>query len=380
MSNFQEQLGNYSEAANALYAYSESLPWDPSKENLCMKCISFYEKATLYEDAIDIYKALQNYYLNTLVDYNRLAFALSAEAKLVEKLIGSDRLKISHFRVAFYGSSFSSALRGEHIFRGNALQQPNEFAEQLKKKFPSAEFLNYTSPPPDEVVNSEEKQYIQLFQVRPSTSEEINGKPRPAEYYKKPEKIRFFDDNFHLQVFTYRQPFKKTKTDNEFRDLWTRLYFYQTEDVLPSIIRRSRITKVVVREISPIENAVDSMISKNREMEDMILKYAVSKPPSDVNPFTQAIQGVVQAFVNGGTKQYENLFFPPEYLQEYPEHESFVLRLKQLLEEQDLILERALKLFAKVCPKEFEPLRLSFEDTFSLMKQEKQEKQEKNQK
>jgi len=303
-----------------------------------------------------------------------LAFALAAEAKLVDKILLVDRLKISHFRVGYYGASFSSAIRGEHVYRGNALQQVNEFAEQLKKKFPQAEFLSYTSPPGEEIVNGEDKQYIQLFQVRPSTLEEWEAKPRDPEYFKKPEKIRFVHDNNHLNIFSYRQPFKKTKTDNEFRDLWTRLYLYQTEDIVPSIIRRTRITNVVVREVSPIENAVESMILKNRELEDMIHKYAVSNPPSDVNPFTQAIQGVVQAFVNGGTKQYENVFFPPEYLKEYPEHESFITLLKRLLIEQDEILERALRVYAKVCPKDFEPLRLSFESTFAQMQKEKQEK------
>jgi hypothetical protein len=97
------------------------------------------------------------------------------------------------------------------------LQQVNEFAEQLKRKFPQAEFLTYTSPPPDNVINSEDKTYIQLFQVRPSYEEEWDGKPRNPDYFKKPEKVRFFDENYHLTIFSYKQPFKKTKTDNKFR-------------------------------------------------------------------------------------------------------------------------------------------------------------------
>jgi len=55
------------------------------------------------------------------------------------------------------------------------------------------------------------------------------------------------------------------------------------------------------------------------------------------------IQGVVQAFVNGGTEEYVNVFFRDEgYLQEYPQHKDFVKSLKELLLEQDKIMANAL--------------------------------------
>ena len=121
LSKAQEKYQNYAEAANCVRDYAEHLPWsDPNKEKNLSSAVNFYEKAQCYEEAIQIYKQLQNYYLEDNLNLVRIASHLFAESKFVDKIMASDRLKISHFRVAYYGAGFSSSIRGEHIYRGSA--------------------------------------------------------------------------------------------------------------------------------------------------------------------------------------------------------------------------------------------------------------------
>ena len=68
-------------------------------------------------------------------------------------------------------------------------------------------------------------------------------------------------------MFKYQRPFRKgAKTDNEFASLWVKEIFYFTEDMFPTIHRRTLVVDYGEEELSPIDNAISSIETKNDEL------------------------------------------------------------------------------------------------------------------
>jgi hypothetical protein len=101
----------------------------------------------------------------------------------------------------------------------------------------------------------------------------------------------------------------------EFLELWTEKTVMITGDTFPFVSSRSKVHQTFVFEISPIENAILAVRGKNRELVYLESKYSAlaSKTESsmhelNVSPFTMALNGVVDAPVNGGIPLYKKVF------------------------------------------------------------------------
>lgn len=121
-------------------------------------------------------------------------------------------------------------------------------------------------------------------------------------------------------------------------------------------------------EISPIENAIEAMVGKNKELVAMIEKYETSTGVN-ASPFTMALNGVIDAAVNGGTEMYKKAFFAKSYLVSYPEHAEFVKTLKASLDDQINILQRGMILHNRVCSEEMRALHSKMETFFADLKE-----------
>ena len=75
------------------------------------------------------------------------------------------------------------------------------------------------------------------------------------------------------------------------------------------------------------------MVGKSRELEALAAAYMANSSLNS-NPFTMALNGVVDAAVNGGVNMYRTTFFVPEYIQKNPEHKKWVEELKEALMQQ----------------------------------------------
>jgi hypothetical protein len=71
-----------------------------------------------------------------------------------------------------------------------------------------------------------------------------------------------------VNVFLYSRAFRKNKdkSSNEFEDLWISNNFLVTKEKIPLYASRSEIIKRHETVMSPIENALKSITSKNREL------------------------------------------------------------------------------------------------------------------
>jgi hypothetical protein len=247
--------------------------------------------------------------------------------------------------------------------------------------------------------------------VKPSSMTEIEGTEKKATKKMPPSVQKYYSEN-EIKVFLYSRPFKKTnvKSNNEFKvwnwiflfvffllllclklpsmknqDLWISNCFFITKDKLPTHLRRSEIeevkevtrisfshqkltttttTKQVI--LSPIDNAIDSILKKNQELLEIITTHENGK--DNISPFTMVLKGVIDAAVNGGVSMYQDAFFTAEYAKENPTKQPSVQKLKQALAEQMDILAKGLSIHGKICPEDMSALQEQLEAQFTVIK------------
>jgi hypothetical protein len=75
------------------------------------------------------------------------------------------------------------------------------------------------------------------------------------------------------------------------------------------------------------------MSGKTQELEALAASY-MADPTLKSNPFTMALNGVVDAAVNGGVTMYRTTFFAPSYLEKNPDHRAWVDQLRTAILQQ----------------------------------------------
>jgi len=106
-----------------------------------------------------------------------------------------------------------------------------------------------------------------------------------------------------------------------------------------------------------------SMRNKNKELRTFEMKYSENRT-QNCNPFTMALNGVVDAPVNGGVAMYRTSFFSETYVKENPHHQKMVLELQQEIDEQVLIVERCIALHGDIVPENMLPLHSKIIENF----------------
>jgi len=314
-------------------------------------------------------------YEDVLFDYRKLAEILQLEASLFRKINVPDRFFPIYFSVGFYGKGFDPAISNKaFIYRGYELERIADFNQRMLAKFPTAKLLTFTEIPGTDVMNSND-QHLQIFPVKPVSHDELledknERKQQQPANKRKPEFVEKYWAANNVGGFVYSKPYKKTKTNNEFRDLWIHNVYYETEAAFPTIQRRSAIVKVTDGEVSPIENALNTIVDKNKELVIIIGKHEAMKNIANISPFTMVLKGVIDAGVNGGVDMYKKAFFAPDFLQSNPDKREYIGKLKESLNEQMEVLEKGLTFHAKVCPEDMGPMQEQLEVMFAKMKQE----------
>ena len=99
-------------------------------------------------------------------------------------------------------------------------------------------------------------------------------------------------------------------------------------------------------ELNPLDIAIETVSLKNKELQVLIGKYSSDKT-LNINPLSMLLNGIIDAAVMGGVKNYDEIFFNDKYKQEYPAHAEGVASLRTLIEEQTHVLERGLAVHAE---------------------------------
>lgn len=140
-----------------------------------------------------------------------------------------------------------------------------------------------------------------------------------------------------------------------------------------------------VVEISPLENALNEVEQKTKELSSLHQKYqALAKTTQQVptNSLAMSLNSAVDAPLNTGIASYRQTFFNPDYLARNPERAETVEKLRIAIDEQvsssrncfipkahELnsqvrVIDSCLKLHGHLCPPEFIPFHETLEKFF----------------
>uniref|UniRef100_A0ABI7X9B9 Dedicator of cytokinesis 1 n=1 Tax=Felis catus TaxID=9685 RepID=A0ABI7X9B9_FELCA len=338
---------------------------DENKENR-MSCTV---NVLMWEEAIALGKELAEQYENEMFDYEQLSELLKKQAQFYENIVKVIRPKPDYFAVGYYGQGFPTFLRGKvFIYRGKEYERREDFEARLLTQFPNAEKMKTTSPPGDDIKNSP-GQYIQCFTVKPKLD-------LPPKFHRPvSEQIVSFYRVNEVQRFEYSRPIRKGEKnpDNEFANMWIERTIYTTAYKLPGILRWFEVKSVFMVEISPLENAIETMQLTNDKMNSMVQQH-LHDPSLPINPLSMLLNGIVDPAVMGGFANYEKAFFTERYLQEHPEAHEKIEKLKDLIAWQIPFLAEGIRIHGDKVTEALRPFHERMEACFKQLK-EKVEKQ-----
>uniref|UniRef100_A0A452TVJ4 Dedicator of cytokinesis 1 n=1 Tax=Ursus maritimus TaxID=29073 RepID=A0A452TVJ4_URSMA len=336
--DLHRECDNYTEAAYTLLLHAKLLK---------VIEITIYLHDSMWEEAIALGKELAEQYENEMFDYEQLSELLKKQAQFYENIVKVIRPKPDYFAVGYYGQGFPTFLRVNF------------------DSFPNAEKMKTTSPPGDDIKNSP-GQYIQCFTVKPKLD-------LPPKFHRPvSEQIVSFYRVNEVQRFEYSRPIRKGEKnpDNEFANMWIERTIYTTAYKLPGILRWFEVKSV---EISPLENAIETMQLTNDKMNSMVQQH-LDDPSLPINPLSMLLNGIVDPAVMGGFANYEKAFFTERYLQEHPEAHEKIEKLKDLIAWQIPFLAEGIRIHGDKVTEALRPFHERMEACFKQLK-EKVEKQ-----
>lgn len=364
----QTASGNFLEAGWTLKLHADLLTWNDNlldaapelgfesvqkecerKEILLNQIIDYFEESKAWESAMEISKELVKYYEFVAYDYEKLAEIYNLQGRLCTSIIRQERYYSEYFRVGYYGMGFPPAIRNKQfIYRGQELEKIASFCEKIQCKHPDALLMKSNAMPDKQTLQSKQ-QWLQITAVQP----EPDVLKRVLQS-NVPESIQKFYLSNMVNRFCVSRPVKKgdKNSTNEFLSLWTEKTTYVTDDTFPHLLRRSEVVECFTTEISPLENAIRTMVLKNRDLVNLERKYDKLSENVSCNPFTMCINGAVDAPVNGGVNMYRVAFIQNSELNDTEPCK----KLAEAIDEQVCILNRCIAIHNRIVPQEMRPL------------------------
>ncbi|NXK97957.1 DOCK1 protein, partial [Formicarius rufipectus] len=323
----------------------------------------------MWEEAIALGKELAEQYENEMFDYEQLSELLRKQAQFYENIVKVIRPKPDYFAVGYYGQGFPTFLRNKvFIYRGKEYERREDFEARLLTQFPNAEKMKTTSPPGDDLKHSS-GQYIQCFTVKPKLD-------LPSKFHRPvSEQIMSFYRVNEVQRFEYSRPVRRGEKnpDNEFANMWIERTIYVTAYKLPGILRWFEVKSVFMVEISPLENAIETMQLTNDKINNMVQQH-LNDPNLPINPLSMLLNGIVDPAVMGGFTNYEKAFFTEKYMHEHPEDHEKIEKLKDLIAWQIPFLAEGIRLHGEKVTEALRPFHERMEVCFRQLR-DKVEKQ-----
>uniref|UniRef100_A0A8R1XZ83 C2 DOCK-type domain-containing protein n=1 Tax=Onchocerca volvulus TaxID=6282 RepID=A0A8R1XZ83_ONCVO len=306
------------------------------KETLYNEAANLFDEKELWEESIGILKELTFQYEKNY-EYEKLPSLLQRLAELYHKVSTQGRVACTYFFVGFYGLSFPSYLNNrQFIYRGNECEAIVSFRHRMLSTFPGAQLINTM----DECshLSKHDNKFLQIFPVKPlfESCWEKKCSNRLIRWYFKNNRVQ----NFEFCKGEIRKGTKWTELeDSEIMRSWVIRRSVSVEEQLPNILHWSQITIFSDPiECSPLMEAVTTMQKNNEEMEEMA-HVVLSTPLESVVPLGGKIRGIVQAYVQGGIKNYKIFFSDRCASVLTPEEHELVRHLRILIRNQVPILE-----------------------------------------
>jgi len=142
------------------------------------------------------------------------------------------------------------------------------------------------------------------------------------------------------------------------------------KEAFPTNRRRVHVVDKKEVQLNPVENAVETVIEKTKELQQKIA--AVSATPLgesvDLNPLSMGLNGVIDAAVSGGAQMYIEAFLHDDFLKDNPDQAAQQENLKQALRDQLTLLKTGLKVFGERCGESLSGLHDHLRKNYLLMK------------
>ncbi|KAI8900213.1 dedicator of cytokinesis-domain-containing protein [Globomyces pollinis-pini] len=198
-----------------------------------------------------------------------------------------------------------------------------------------------------------------------------------------PLHLTSYYENNELTMFALNRPLRKTMPAienhpaQEILEVWNEKTIFFIENSLPYLSRQSRVVQTVTFQTSPIENAIICIRTKTRELLEYERKYSpladehhvnpstesggnknvkrpivIEKIPLNINPFSMALSGAVDAAVNGGIALYKSAFLSAYDLEQAHLQQT----LEKAILEQVEVIDRCIKIHKVLVPREMYPL------------------------
>ncbi|KAG5855337.1 hypothetical protein ANANG_G00048040 [Anguilla anguilla] len=360
--DLHKECDNYTEAAYTLLLHAKLLKWSEEacaahltqregyqaatqgqlKDQLYQEIINYFDKGKMWEEAIILGKELAEQYENEMFDFEQLSASLRKQAQFYENIVKVIRPKPDYFAVGYYGLGFPSFLRNKmFIYRGK-----------------------------DEDIKNSAAQCIQCFTVKPILE-------LPPKFQNKPvsEQIVSFYTINEVHKFQYSRPVRKGEKDpdNEFSNMWIERTTYATAYKLPGILRWFEVVSFSTEEISPLENAMETMQLTNEKINNMVQRH-LNDSNLPINPLSMLLNGIVDPAVMGGFANYEKAFFTEKYSQEHTEDLDKIEKLKDLIAWQIPYLAEGVRIHGEKVTEALRPFHERLEACFKQLR-EKVEKQ-----
>uniref|UniRef100_A0A1A8G425 Dedicator of cytokinesis 5 n=1 Tax=Nothobranchius korthausae TaxID=1143690 RepID=A0A1A8G425_9TELE len=130
--------------------------------------------------------------------------------------------------------------------------------------------------------------------------------------------------------------------------------YIQSFTVKP-VLEWFEVKSVSVEEISPLENAIETMEKTNEKLSNLVQQQAYDRSLS-VNPLSMMLNGIVDPAVMGGFSNYEKAFFTDTYIQDHPGDHERIEALKHLIALQIPLLEEGIRIHGEKATEQLKPL------------------------
>ncbi|ODV70508.1 dedicator of cytokinesis protein 4 CRK binding protein [Hyphopichia burtonii NRRL Y-1933] len=313
------------------------------KETLYNMIATNYIKGNSLERATDTYNELLDSYSEHTYDLKSFAHVHRKLANLYIEMESSDKLSPSFFRVAFIGAGFPTNIRGkEQIYEGLPFEHITSIHERLLRLYPGARIISDDIQAQKLKEKVQTGRYLHVNAVEPIN--EISDK-----LFNTSIGVRQYARNKNLRFFT---TMKKIPGATSVFDLWTEETTYETQMSFPTLMNRSDIKSVKTIKLSPLDNAIRTIVNKNNDLIQLESMINISfKEKADYtslfNDLSRQLAGTVDSPVNGGVGQYRTFFNDPKY--NGKEDYTYNIRLlKNAFNDLTIILNRCLHLHGKL--------------------------------
>ncbi|GME75642.1 unnamed protein product [Ambrosiozyma monospora] len=371
---------NFVQAALSLDLLADTYQWDTSyflpkckapefpaqsefkrKEALYKLIAANYVKGGKIEQAIDTYNDLLEAYKKYNFDLSGLGFCHGQLCKSYNAMESTGRLDSSYFKVSFIGLGFPTSVRGkEYIYEGMHFEHITSMNHRLTRLYPGSRLISNEDEAKKLAADPPFGKYIYTKTVTPAKSFAGNNH---LTYM-----TRQYIDNKNLNVFVSH---RRLPGSTNITNLWTEEVTYETELTFPTLMNRSEIKMSNSIRISPIKNAIKSLLEKNSELKG--LEFWINRnlqegiDPKSLSGTTmfgnlsRVLAGTVDSPVNGGVGQYRTFFTAVSHEPDYKEN---VVILKNSFADLIELLDNLLKLHQALLPAVLAPQHRVMVDLF----------------